>query len=126
MRTLTLSPDRVSIGTFIKTDSPHVVEVLGTTAMDFGIVDAEQYITQVDTQGPVLWVASPVHVTCEDGFDVWPSNPAVGYPRVLDACQGELTPDVLSYSDTIRHVVRRPREEPGGLLSQGAGQLQGD
>lgn len=69
---------------------------------------AEQYITQVDTQGPVLWVASPVHVTCEDGFDVWPSNPAVGYPRVLDACQGELTPDVLSYSDTIRHVVRRP------------------
>src|SRR6266567_4212348 len=41
MRTLHLLQDKVTIGTFIKTDSPHVVEVLGTTALDFGVVDAE-------------------------------------------------------------------------------------
>jgi 2-keto-3-deoxy-L-rhamnonate aldolase RhmA len=39
--TLAISRDTVTIGTFVKTDSPHVVEILGTTAMDFGIVDAE-------------------------------------------------------------------------------------
>lgn len=32
---------RVEIGTFIKSDSPHVVEILGTTALDFAVVDAE-------------------------------------------------------------------------------------
>ena len=29
------------IGTFIKTNSPHVVEVLGTTGLDFGVIDQE-------------------------------------------------------------------------------------
>ncbi|VCU70464.1 5-keto-4-deoxy-D-glucarate aldolase [Pigmentiphaga humi] len=31
----------VQVGTFIKTVSPHVVEILGTTDMDFGVLDAE-------------------------------------------------------------------------------------
>lgn len=33
--------DRVEVGTFIKSDTPHVVEILGTTGLDFGVVDAE-------------------------------------------------------------------------------------
>ena len=31
----------LQIGTFIKTRSPHVVEVIGTTSLDFGVIDAE-------------------------------------------------------------------------------------
>lgn len=31
----------VQVGTFIKTVSPHVVEILGTTALDFGVLDGE-------------------------------------------------------------------------------------
>ena len=41
MAILKFRRDTVSIGTFIKTDSPHVVEVLGTTGMDYGVLDAE-------------------------------------------------------------------------------------
>lgn len=40
-RTLQRQPTRPQIGTFIKTSSPHVVEVLGTTGLDFGVLDAE-------------------------------------------------------------------------------------
>lgn len=29
------------IGTFIKTPAPHIVEILGLTALDFGVIDAE-------------------------------------------------------------------------------------
>jgi len=31
----------IKAGTFIKTVSPHIVEILGTTALDFGVLDAE-------------------------------------------------------------------------------------
>lgn len=31
----------VQTGTFIKTVSPHIVEILGTTTLDFGVLDAE-------------------------------------------------------------------------------------
>lgn len=31
----------ITIGTFVKTDSPHIVEVLGTTDLDFVVIDAE-------------------------------------------------------------------------------------
>ena len=40
-KSLLRQPSRYQVGTFIKTASPHVVEVLGTTAMDFAILDAE-------------------------------------------------------------------------------------
>jgi 2-keto-3-deoxy-L-rhamnonate aldolase RhmA len=38
---LKLSRDSVSLGTFVKTDSPQVIEVLGTTGLHFAVVDAE-------------------------------------------------------------------------------------
>lgn len=40
-RVLTRKPTRYQVGTFIKTGSPHVVEVLGTSTLDFGVLDAE-------------------------------------------------------------------------------------
>ncbi|MES2412234.1 MAG: aldolase/citrate lyase family protein [Pseudomonadota bacterium] len=40
-RILQKQPDRYQVGTFIKTASPHVVEVLGTSKLDFGVLDAE-------------------------------------------------------------------------------------
>ena len=41
LRTLQRQAARYQVGTFVKTASPHVVEVLGTTALDFAVVDAE-------------------------------------------------------------------------------------
>ena len=41
MRALTLSRDQVAHGTFVKTDSPQIVELLGATALDFAVLDAE-------------------------------------------------------------------------------------
>lgn len=38
---LTPAPGRLHTGTFIKTNSVHVVEVLGSTSMQFAVVDAE-------------------------------------------------------------------------------------
>lgn len=35
------SDSNPQIGTFIKTSSPHVVEILGLTNLDFGVIDAE-------------------------------------------------------------------------------------
>ena len=40
-KSLQRQPTRYQVGTFIKTSSPHVVEVLGTTALDFAVLDAE-------------------------------------------------------------------------------------
>ena len=40
-RTLQKHPSRYQVGTFIKTSSPHVVEVLGTTGLYFAVIDAE-------------------------------------------------------------------------------------
>lgn len=40
-RTLLRQAARYQMGTFIKTSSPHIVEVLGTTALDFAVIDAE-------------------------------------------------------------------------------------
>ncbi len=40
-KTLQKQPARYQVGTFIKTSSPHIVEVLGTTALDFAVIDAE-------------------------------------------------------------------------------------
>lgn len=40
-RTLQKQPTRYQMGTFIKTSSPHVIEVLGTTGLDFAVIDAE-------------------------------------------------------------------------------------
>lgn len=40
-KTLQKKPTRYQVGTFVKTASPHVIEVLGTSKLDFGVLDAE-------------------------------------------------------------------------------------
>ncbi|ETF04278.1 aldolase [Advenella kashmirensis W13003] len=35
------SSDAPQIGTFVKTNSPHVIEILGLSSLDFGVLDAE-------------------------------------------------------------------------------------
>lgn len=40
-RTLQRQPTRYQAGTFIKTASPHIVEILGLTGLDFAVIDAE-------------------------------------------------------------------------------------
>ena len=110
MRTLTLSPDRVSIGTFIKTDSPHVVEVLGTTAMDFGIVDAEH--APFDRAGLDRMMLAgraadlPLLVRVPDFSSTW-----IQSALDVDAA-GILVPHVDS-ADDARTVVSRARFRGG-------------
>lgn len=41
MRQLLLSRDHVAHGTFVKTDSTQVIELLGTTTLDFAVIDTE-------------------------------------------------------------------------------------
>ena len=40
-RSLQRQPTRYQVGTFIKTASPHIVEILGLTSLDFAVIDAE-------------------------------------------------------------------------------------
>jgi 2-keto-3-deoxy-L-rhamnonate aldolase RhmA len=40
-KTLPKQPTRYQVGTFVKSNSPHVVEVLGATDLDFAVLDAE-------------------------------------------------------------------------------------
>lgn len=40
-RELTMSRERVTFGTFVKTDSPQIIEILGTTGLHFVVIDAE-------------------------------------------------------------------------------------
>lgn len=40
-KTLQKKPARYQVGTFVKTASPHVIEVLGTSRLDFAVLDAE-------------------------------------------------------------------------------------
>ena len=35
------APNTTHVGTFIKTNSPHVIEILGLSSLDFGVLDAE-------------------------------------------------------------------------------------
>jgi 2-keto-3-deoxy-L-rhamnonate aldolase RhmA len=41
MKPLIMSRETVAHGTFVKTDSPQIIELLGLTALDFAVLDAE-------------------------------------------------------------------------------------
>merc|ERR1711991_955101 len=69
---------------------------------------AEQFVTEVDTLGPVIEVEPLVHVTCGEGQGTGPDNPSIGYPRVFDLCQGEIPTSALTYEDHVEKLVQRP------------------
>ncbi len=96
-KTLQKKPGRYQVGTFIKTNSPHVVEVLGTSALDFGVLDAEH--APLDRAGlDLMMMASragglPLLVRIPD------KNPAT-ILSVLDmGAAGLLVPHVDSVAD---------------------------
>jgi len=110
MRTLRLSRDAVAIGTFVKTDSAHVVEVLGTTAMDFGVLDAEH--APYDRSGLDRMVIAghaaglPLIVRIPDFTATW-------IQTVLDIdAAGILVPHVDT-ADDARTIVQRSRFRGG-------------
>ena len=41
LRSLQRQPGRYQVGTFVKTASPHVIEILGLSGLDFAVLDAE-------------------------------------------------------------------------------------
>lgn len=110
MRRLELTRDKVSIGTFVKTDSAHVVEVLGTTAMNFGVLDAEH--APYDRSGLDRMVLAghaadlPLLVRIPDFSATW-------IQTVLDIdAAGILVPHVDTEEDA-RTVVQRARFRGG-------------
>ncbi len=70
--------------------------------------NATQYITQIDTKGPVIALDPVIHVTCSDGQDPSPNNTNVGFPVVFDACQGGIPRSQLRFSDVLVTLVNRP------------------
>lgn len=110
MKPLRITRDSVTIGTFIKTDSPHVVEVLGTTALDFGVLDAEH--APFDRAGLDRMVLAghaaglPLIVRIPDFSATWVQT-------VLDIdAAGILVPHVDTAEDA-RAVVQRARFRQG-------------
>ena len=110
MKRLALSGDEVAIGTFVKTDSPQVIEVLGTTALDFAVIDAEhapfdrQSLDRMLLAGRAADLALLVRV---------PDFSPVSIQTALDLdAAGILVPHVDS-EDDARSVVARARFRGG-------------
>jgi hypothetical protein len=78
------------------------------TTCGFWNASAVQFVTEIDTLGPRIWVDELVHVTCGDGENVGPENPNIGYPKVIDLCQGEIPTSALHYRDDVEHLVEKP------------------
>ena len=110
MKRLALSADAVSIGTFVKTDSPQVIEVLATTALDFAVIDAEhapfdrQSLDRMLLAGRAADLSLLVRV---------PDFSPMSIQTALDLdAAGILVPHVDSASDA-RTVVARARFRDG-------------
>src|SRR5882724_1687413 len=110
MKRLALSGDEVAIGTFVKIDSPQVIEVLGTTALDFAVIDAEhapfdrQSLDRMLLAGRAAGLALLVRV---------PDFSPVSIQTALDLdAAGILVPHVDSESDA-RTAVARARFRAG-------------
>ncbi len=110
LKQLKLSQDLVAIGTFIKTDSTHVVEVLGTTALDYGVLDAEH--APFDRAGLDRMVLAghaanlPMIVRIPDFSSTW-------IQTVLDIdAAGILVPHVDTVEDAVT-IVQRARFRRG-------------
>ena len=110
MKRLALSAGDVAIGTFVKTDSPQVIEVLGTTALDFAVIDAEhapfdrQSLDRMLLAGRAAGLALLVRV---------PDFSPVSIQTALDLdAAGILVPHVDS-EDDARTVVARARFRSG-------------
>ena len=102
----------IKAGTFVKTTSPHVIEVLGVSGLDFAVLDAEHAPNDVLSMIPQLMAlkdsaSAPVVRP--------PSNDVVVIKRLLDAgFHNFLVPYVESVEEA-RRAVEATRHPPQGV-----------
>jgi 2-keto-3-deoxy-L-rhamnonate aldolase RhmA len=110
MRQLLLSRDSVAHGTFIKTDSPQLIEVLGTTGLDFAVLDAEHAPFDRVTLDRMLLAGQAADLPLLVRV---PDSGAATILSVLDmGAAGILVPQVDS-ADQARLVVSRAKYRGG-------------
>ncbi len=100
----------LKLGTFVKTASPHVVEVLGTTALDFVCLDAEH--APFDRATLDLMVLAARAVGKPAFIRIAEVNPAVVLSALDIGAAGLLVPHVDS-AEQARDVVAMARYKGG-------------
>ncbi|MDX3906036.1 MAG: aldolase/citrate lyase family protein [Pigmentiphaga sp.] len=126
----------VQAGTFIKTVSPHVVEILGTTALDFGVLDAE-HAPFDRTSLDLMMLAGraarlPLYVRIPDfepatilsTLDLGAAGIVV--PHVDTAEQAALIVSRARYQGGVRGFSSSPRAAGYGTMSYQQAQEAGD
>jgi 2-keto-3-deoxy-L-rhamnonate aldolase RhmA len=98
------------LGTFVKTPSPHVIEVLGTTKLDFVCLDAEH--APLDRATLDLMVLASRAVGLQAFIRIAEVNPAVVLSALDIGATGILVPHVDSVDDA-RKVVAMARYRGG-------------
>lgn len=98
------------LGTFVKTASPHVIEVLGTTRLDFVCLDAEH--APLDRATLDLMVLATRATTLQAYIRIAEMNPAVVLSALDIGAAGLLVPHVDSAEDA-RRVVAMARYQGG-------------
>ena len=101
---------KVEVGTFIKTCSPHVVEVLGTSTLNFGVIDAEHAPFDRASLDLMLMAGRAARLPL---FVRIPDVQAATILNVLDCgAVGILVPHVDS-AEQARLIVERSRYRKG-------------
>ena len=103
---------KVVAGTFIKSNDPAVVEILGHSGFDFAILDAEHAaLDRADIARMAMAARAaelPLIVRIPDATGTWIAT-------VLDAgCAGVMVPQVAN-ADAARELVRMMRYGAGGM-----------
>lgn len=107
---MTASHTAAQIGTFIKTASPHVVEILGTTRLDFGVLDAEHAPFDRATLDLMLLAGRAARLPLLVRI---PDHSAATILSALDlGAAGILAPHVDS-AEQARQIVARARYQGG-------------
>ncbi len=126
----------LQIGTFIKTVSAHVVEILGTTALDFGVLDAEHAPFERASLDIMMLAGRaaklPLFVRVPDfeaptilsTLDLGAAGIVV--PHVDSAEQAELIVARARYKNGVRGFSSSPRAGGYGTLSYKQAQEAGD
>ena len=104
-------PVPYKLGTFVKTASPHIIEVLGTTRLDFVCIDAEHAPLDRAMLDLMVMAARTTHL--QAFVRIAEVNPAVVLSALDIGAAGLLVPHVDS-AEQAREVVAMARYQ-GGL-----------
>jgi 2-keto-3-deoxy-L-rhamnonate aldolase RhmA len=104
-------PVPYKLGTFVKTASPHIIEVLGTTRLDFVCIDAEHAPLDRAMLDLMVMAARTTHL--QAFVRIAEVNPAVVLSALDIGAAGLLVPHVDS-AEQAREVVAMTRYQ-GGL-----------